>query len=227
MAKKKDETIVDVAQAYNKTESFFNENGKTITIAILIGLLIGVGIFAVKKFYMEPKHDEAEAQMFKAEQWLINGQDTLALYGDDTGYYGLYDIAEEYSSTPTGDRANYLIGTYHLQNEEFDEAIEYLSLASFDDNIAEAIRLGAIGDAMAENDDLSGAISQYGKAISHSSNELTAPLYLKKKGLCSEQNGDYSSALAAYNEIRIEYNSSAEGRDIAKYIARVEALMQN
>lgn len=227
MAKKKDDTIVDVAQAYNKTESFFNENGKTITIAILIGLLIGVGIFAVKKFYMEPKHDEAEAQMFKAEQWLIQGKDSLALYGDETGYYGLYDIADEFSSTPTADRANYLIGTYHLQNEEFDDAIEYLSKSSFDDNIAEAIRMGAIGDAMVENGDIEGAISQYGKAISHSANDLTAPMYLKKKGLCSEQNGDYSSALAAYNEIRIEYNNSTEGRDIAKYIARVEALMSN
>ncbi|MEM7162730.1 MAG: hypothetical protein AAF487_09870 [Bacteroidota bacterium] len=224
MAKKKEDTIVDVAQAYSKTESFVNNNGKNISIAILIGILIGLAIFAVNKFYLEPQHFEAEEEMYKAEYWMSQGQDTLALNGDGE-YLGLYDIADEYNGTPTADRANYLIGTYHLQNEEFDEAIEYLSLASFNDNITEAVRLGAIGDAMVELGDLEGGISQYEKAIDYSYNEFSAPMYLKKKGLCCEEIGNYSCALDAYKKIDLDFGTNTEGRDIGKYIARVEAKM--
>jgi len=224
MAKKKDDTIVDVAQAYSKTESFLNANGKTITTAILIGLLIGIGIFALKKFYFEPQHAEAETEMYKAEIWMSQGKDSLALNGNDE-YLGLYDIADEFSGTPTADRANYLIGAYHLQNEEFDDAIEYLNAASFNDHVAEAVRLGAIGDAMVENGDLEGGIAQYSKAISHSDNDFSSPMYLKKKALCCEQLGDYACALEAFNRIKKEFSSTTEGRDAAKYVARVEAKM--
>ena len=224
MAKKKDDTIVDVAQAYSKTESFFNENGKTIMIAVGVALLAAVGYALLKNFIWEPKSADASNNVWKAEYYSMQNMDSLALNGDGD-YYGFYDVAEEYSGTESADIANYEIGVKFLQDEEFEDAIEYLSKASFDDEILESIRLGAIGDANIELGNFEEGIQQYEKAISNSKNEATAPLYLFKKGLCCEELEDLECALSAYNRIKIDFHNSVEGRSIAKYIARVEARM--
>jgi hypothetical protein len=39
----------------------------------------------------------------------------------------------------------------------------------------------------------------------------------------SEKQGDVSSAVSAYQEIKEKYSTTADGRDIDKFIARAEA----
>lgn len=224
MAKKQEDTIVDVAGAYSKTESFFNKHGKTIAIALFAAFALGIIYFLVKTFYLDSRAESAAAEIWKAQYYLSLDSTQKALNGDDE-YLGFYDISDQYSGTPSEDVANYSIGVIHLQDGEFEDAIAYLEDASFSDVMLESIRNGAIGDAYIELGDFEKGISFYDKAIDHSDNEFTAPIYLKKKGLCLEEIEEYEDALAAYRRIEKEYPSSTQGRDIAKYIARAEARL--
>ncbi len=62
------ETILDVEQAYSKTEHYIEENkNRLATVAIVIAVVIG-GYFAYKYLYIQPMDEEAQKQMWKAEQ---------------------------------------------------------------------------------------------------------------------------------------------------------------
>ena len=62
--------------------------------------------------------------------------------------------------------------------------------------------------------------------VNASENEFTAPIYLMKVAFVHKQNGDYRKALDAYERIQKEFPNTTEGRQIDKYIAQVEVLMQ-
>lgn len=224
MAKKQEDTIVDVAGAYSKTESFFNQYGKTLAIALIAAFALGIIYFLVKTYYLDARADSASAEIWKAQYYLSIDSTQKALNGDDE-YLGFYDIVDEYSGTPSEDIAYYSIGVILLQDGEFEEAIAHLEEASFSDVMLECVRNGAIGDAYIELGDFDNGLSYYDNAINHAANDFTTPIYLKKKGLCLEELEEYEDALEAYQRIEKEYSSSTQGRDIGKYIARAEARL--
>jgi tetratricopeptide (TPR) repeat protein len=87
------------------------------------------------------------------------------------------------------------------------------------------IAYGAIGDAYMELEKPDEALKFYEKAVTKSENNFTTPIYLMKVGFVYEQNQDYEKALEAYQTIKNDFPESAEGRQIDKYIARVETLI--
>lgn len=224
--KQSEETLVDVAEVYSKTETFVNDNGRRITTIFAVAIGILLAYFAYKKFVIEPKADEAANMIWKAEYYF--GIDSLdrALEGDAFGNLGFLDIAADYAGTPTGNLASHYAGVCYLNKGEYDLALEYMSQASFDDVMLESARLGAIGDANAQLGDLDAAASSYSKAIDHSDNEFTAPMYLKKLGLIQEQTGDHASALKTFERIKKEYPDTNIGRSMDSYIARAAAKAQ-
>lgn len=218
--KKSEETIVDISQAYSKSESFLNENGSKLTTVFAVVVLALLAFFAYKKFVVEPKAGEAAGEIWKAEYYYENQEFDKALNGTDM-YPGFEEIAETYSGTPSGNLANHYAGIIYLEKGEYATAIDYLSKASFDDLMLEAARLGAIGDASVQLGDLATAASSYSKAVAHSDNELTAPIYLKKLALVHEENGDTGKALTAYKRLKSEYSATAPAKDVDKYIGRL------
>ncbi len=219
-AKKSEETIIDVAEAYTKTEQYVNKNGKTIGM-ILVGLaFLFVGFMLYQRYVVEPKNDEAAASLVYAQLHYENDSLSLALNGDDQ-HYGFLKIIEEYSGTTSANMATYAAGTCYLNMGEYEEAKSYLMDSGFDAIGLEATRLGAIGDCFVELEDYGNAISYFNKSVSFSDNEFTAPIYLKKAGLVHEKMGDNAKALSAYERIKKDYPQSTIGRDIEKYIARL------
>ncbi|MFT4660264.1 MAG: tetratricopeptide (TPR) repeat protein [Patiriisocius sp.] len=224
MAKKKDEEgLVDVGQVYSKSEDFVNNNGKTITMIVLAALILVAGFFIYKKFIVEPQNKDAQAKIWKAEYFFAIDSLNLALNGNDE-YYGFAEIAEEYSSTASGNLAQYYSGVISLKQGDFVDAIDYLSNCSFSDNIVlESTRLGCLGDAQVESGNIAAGIDSFKNSISTAENTATTPIYLKKLGLAYEAEGNTSAALETYERLKRDFNNSAEARTIDKYIGKLSS----
>ncbi len=229
MSKKKvseQDQFESVENALSRTEHYIEQNQKSLTIIVLAIIVIIGGYLGYQRLVVSPKEDEAQSQMWMAEQYFARDSFNLALHGDGN-YLGFLDIVDEYSITKSANLANYYIGISYLHLGQYENAIEYLKAFESDDEMVAPIAFGAIGDAYMELDNPSEAKKFYEKAVNKSENEFTTPIYLMKLGFVYEQNEDYEKALEAYQTIKNEFPESAEGRQIDKYIARVESLINN
>ncbi len=227
MSKKKKENIVEniesVESALSRSEQFIEDNQKIITIAI-VAVVVVVSLFlAYQKWYVKPMEEEASAQMFVAEQYFERDSFNLALNGD-VNYPGFLSIIDEYSSTKSGNLANYYAGISYLRLAQYENAIKYLSDFSSNDKTLKPMSFGAIGDANLELGNVDEAVKYYEKAGNYAHNEFVSPLYLLRAGRVLESQKKYKKALEIYKEIKEKYRKSTEGRIIDKYISRVELL---
>ncbi|HET6226715.1 MAG TPA: tetratricopeptide repeat protein [Bacteroidia bacterium] len=220
-----EEPIVNVEEAFSKTELYIEQNKKSLSIiAIAIVALIG-GYFAYKNWYVAGEEVKARAEMFKAETFFEKDSLDLAINGDPkTQTMGLTEIADEYSITPSGNLAEYYLGMCYLKKGQYEEAIKHLEEFDSKDQIVAPIATGAIGDANMELGRTEEAITYYIKAAEQSNNKFTVPIFLKKAGMANEEKGNYADAVKLYERIQNEFAESAEGRDIEKYIARAKGL---
>jgi tetratricopeptide (TPR) repeat protein len=227
MSKKKvseQDQFESVENALSRTEHYIEQNQKSLTIIVLAIIVIIGGYLGYQRFVVSPKEKEAQSQMWMAEQYFARDSFNLALHGDGN-YLGFLDIVDEYSITKSANLANYYIGISYLHLGQYELAIEYLKAFESDDEMVAPIAYGAIGDAYMELDNTTEAMKFYEKAVNKSENEFTTPIYLMKVGFVHEQNQNYEKALEAYQTIKNDFPESAEGRQIDKYIARVETLI--
>ena len=81
--------------------------------------------------------------------------------------------------------------------------------------------LGATGDAYLESGNQEKAIKLYKKAADVK-NEMSAPYFLMKLGMLYEETGKIDDAVKAYQTIKDEYQTSAEARQVDKYLTRAQ-----
>ena len=98
MSKKKkkklgQDNVEVVESALSRTEQFIEDNQKILTI-IVVAIVAIVGIYlGYKKWYMKPMNEEANAQIFMAEQYFERDSFNLALNGDGLNYGFLIEHA--------------------------------------------------------------------------------------------------------------------------------------
>ena len=223
MAEEKDQPILDVQEAYGKTEQYIIENSKSLSIiAGAIIALVG-GYFAWKYLYVADLEESARKEMFKAEQYFEQDSLNQAVNGS-VQYKGFVAIADEYGVTPTGNLAQYYAGICFLKKGEYEKAIEHLSEFNSKDEMVGPLATGAIGDAHMELGHTEDAVSYYLKAAEQSKNNFTSPIYLKKAALAYEEKGEYENAVKVYERIKNDFSETPEARDMDKYIARAKAM---
>ncbi|MBS2210947.1 tetratricopeptide repeat protein [Carboxylicivirga mesophila] len=215
-----DDSFENVESALSKTEHFIEENQNRISMIALAIIIIVAGYWGLKKFYFLPLEQEAQKQVFYAQQYFEQDSFKLALNGDGQNY-GFIEIMDEYGSTKAGKLAAYYAGVSNLHLGNYNEAVNYLSGFSSSEEMVAATAAGALGDAYAELGENDKAISQYKTAASYD-NSLTAPTYLMKLGVMYEAKGDYKAAVEAYQKIKDKYASSAEARQVDKYLTRAK-----
>ena len=225
MSKKKREThdpgFESVEHALTRTEQYIEENKKSLTIIVAVIVLVVGGYLLYNRVILLPKEQEAQSQIFRAEQYFEKDSFLLALEGDGDAL-GLIDIIDEYGITNTANLAQYYAGISYLRLGEYENAIEHLKKFDSNDKLVSVVALGALGDAYVELDDYEEAVSFYEKASNRNENDFTSAIYLKKAGLTYEALEDYKKALDAYSKIKTEFPNSAEARDIDKYIQAVK-----
>jgi TolA-binding protein len=222
----KDELLVDVQHAYSKTELYIEENKKSLAIIAAGIILVITGYFAWDKLYVAPQEEEAQSKMFVAQQYFENDSLDKAINGDGNNP-GFKTIAEEYGVTKSANLAHYYLGICYLKNAKFEDAITELKQFDTDSEVLGPVATGAMGDATLELGKQDDAVALYLKAAKMNENKFTTPLYLMKAGGVYEDLKNYDNALKVYEQIKSDYSTSTEGREIEKYIARVKALKGN
>jgi tetratricopeptide (TPR) repeat protein len=228
MAKKKitsDHGFENVENVLSKTEKYIEENQKSLTIIVLVIALITGAYLGYKKLYLAPREQEAQSEMYVAEQYFEADSFLLALEGDGS-YMGFIDIIDEYGITKCANLANYYAGISYFKLGEYEEAIECLKKFESDDIMVATVALGAIGDAYVELGELETAVEFYMKAADRKKNDFTSALFLKKAGIVYEELGDYKKALEVYEKIETHFPKSEESRDIEKYITRAKLMAE-
>jgi tetratricopeptide (TPR) repeat protein len=218
-----DEPIINVEEAFSKTELYIEQNKKSLSIIALVVVALVGGYFAYKYWYVAGEETKARAEMFKAEGYFEKDSLDKAINGDGNGL-GFSQIVDEYSITPSGNLAEYYLGVCLLKKGQYEEAIQHLEEFDSKDQIVAPIATGAIGDAKLELGQVEEAITYYIKAAEQSNNKFTTPIYLKKAALAHQDKGSYAEAVKLYERIKNEYSETSEGREIEKYIAHAKAL---
>ena len=223
--KSKDKTearVEGVESALTKAEQFIETYQKQI-IWVFGGIILVVALYILfQRYYVEKRTLEAAVQMFPAEQYFEAGEWERALDGDGNNL-GFDNIIKDYKFTKSANLAKYYAGICYLRLGEYDEAIRYLSKFKSKDLMLSSIALGGIGDAYSQLDEPTKAINFYKKAAERKKNDFTSPLYLLRAGILLENEGRLKEAGELFERIKSDYPTSAEGRNIDKYIARIKA----
>lgn len=214
-----------VSEALGKTESFINQNKKSLGIIFGALVLAVGGYFFYQNVYVANKEKEAQAVLFYAENYLKSDSLNKAINGDGN-HPGLEEIASEYSVSPSGNLAHYYLGVAYMKQKQYEKAIESFKSYDAKDMITGAIAYGAIGDAYMELKNTDEAISYYEKAAKENINNFSTPLMLMKLAMAYEVKNDYKAAKETYEKIKKDFPSSSEGTQADKYIARADAFIQ-
>jgi len=219
----KEEMLVDVQGAYTKTEKYIEENKKSLGI-ILGGILLVIGgYFAWSRLYVQPQEEEAVSKMFYAQQYFEADSLDKAIKGDGN-HDGFLTIADEYGVTKSANLAHYYLGISYLRKGKFEDAITELKQFDTDNMVLGPVATGAMGDANLELGKSEEAISLYLKAAKIGDNKFTTPIYLMKAAGAYEDAKNYENALKIYEQIKADFSTTNEGREIEKYIARANTL---
>ena len=220
-----DPSLQGIQLYYEKNKKAINYIGGSI--AVIIGALC-----FFKLYYLPEQENEAVNEIFWAESYFEKDSFNIALKGGVTvlapegqkQMKGFEQIADEYSVTKTGSLANYYAGICCLRTGKFEQAIEFLSNYSGNDEMIAPIAIGAIGDCHLELNQIEEAAKYYTKAAEKSHNSFTTPHFLKKAGFAYELLANYQEALNAYDRIKKEYPRSSDGQEIERDIAKVKTL---
>ena len=216
-----------LGEAMNKTELFFQKNGRLVTYIFLALLVIAALVFGYRSLIAQPRIEKA-AEMIAQAQARFEAENPdfeLALQGDANGA-GFLDVIDQYGSTPSGNLAKHYAGICYLRLGDLDNAATYLAkykpAKGIPAEIVNAQNIGLQGDIAVEKGDYAAAIKLFEKAAKVSDNNLTAPMYLRKAGLAEQAQGNEQKAAAFYEEILTSYPASMEARDAEKLLGSIK-----
>ncbi len=221
---KTEEQLANVEENLSKAGLYVVNNQERI-IKVIGSIVVLIAIFAAyTKFIVEPKEKEASEEMYIAEFYFQNNNYNEALNGDGQ-YFGFLRIADDYSSTKSGNLAHYYAAICQLNlapNDSinyYEDALNSLSNFDTDDEILYSLSTGLKGDANLELGNTSEALDFYVSAASDYVNEFTTPYFMMKQAFVHELNEEFELALEIYNSIKEDYPQSKEGSSIDKYIS--------
>lgn len=227
MAKQNAAGAETLGEAMNKTELFFEKNGRKMTYIFLVLLVLAALVYGYRALIVHPRVEKA-AEMIAEAQNRFDAQNPdfeLALTGDANGA-GFLDVIEKYGSTPSGNLAKHYAGICYLRTGDLENAAKYLAkfspLKGIPGAIVNAQNYGLQGDVAVEQQNYAAAVKFYDKAVKAADNNMTAPMYLRKAGLAAQAQGNNEQAAAYFEEILTSYPASMEARDAEKLLGTIE-----
>jgi len=190
-------------------------------MALLFILILVLGYFGYKQFFLDPKEKQATEAMFRAEEYFRMDSARLALNGDAINA-GFLKIISRYKGTKAADLAAFYAGSCYLKMGDYNNAVKYLKDFKTSAVQVEAKAYGLLGDAYSELNKKEEAVELYKKAGTYfDQDEVISPEYLFRAGYLYESMGRTQDAIAMYQIIKDKYPSSPRGFDIDRYLARL------
>lgn len=226
MAKEQVAAQEALGTAINKTELFFEKNGKLMSYIFIGLLIIAALVFGYRSLIVLPRAEKAAEMIAQAQSRFEaeNPDYELALNGDANGA-GFLDVIDQYGSTPSGNLAKHYAGICYLKSGDLENAALYLAKFSpvkgLPGALVNAQNYGLQGDVAVEQGDYAAAVKFYEKAIAAADNNMTAPLYLRKAGLAEKAQGNNADAAAYFQRILDTYPSSMEAREAEKLLGSI------
>ena len=159
-----------LGEAMNKTEFFFEKNGRMLSYVFLGLLVLAALVFGYRALVVSPRAEKA-AEMIAEAQYRFEDQNAdyaLALEGDANGA-GFLEVIEKYGSTPSGNLAKHYAGICYLKAGDLENAAEFLARYSPVKGIPGALinaqNYGLQGDIAVEQKDYAKAVKFYDKAV--------------------------------------------------------------
>lgn len=209
-----------LGEAMNKTELFFEKNGRKITYILLALLVLGGLIFGYRALISQPRAEKAATMMASAQAQLESQTPdfSVALNGDEKAA-GFLQVIDQFGSTPSGNLAKHYAGICYLRLGDLKNAAKYLAQYSTVSGIPGAIvnaeNYGLQGDVAVEEKEYAKAVSFYEKAINEVEDSMLVPIYLYKAGLAQMAQGNKEEAQKAFREIINNYPEMMQLREQA------------
>ncbi len=213
--------------AMTKTEVFFEENGKKITMAIFALFIVAALIFGYKSLVLDPAETNAADAIYTAQSRIEGAAPDyqLALDGDESSA-GFLEIIDNYGSTKVGNLANHYAGVCYLKLGDKESALKYLKQYKAQNGVPAQIinaqNLGLQGDIAVDTQDYAGAVTLFEKAASISTNPLTTPLFLRKAGIAAIAAGDNAKATKLLEQVVTQYPATQDANSAAKYLGTIK-----
>ena len=213
-----------------KPEAFAMKYRKAIIIAVAAIIIAVVGGFLYQAYVAQPREDKASTALAKGQEYFDAEQFDKALKGDGTGYMGLLNIINDYSSTDAANLANLYAGLCYANLNKWNDAVKYLDAYSpADDAMVSPAAIAALGNAYAHKNQLDKAIDNLEKAAEMAdkqakdgANNSIAPTFYLQAGILLESQGKKDKALELYKKIKANYVNAqlVQSQEIEKYIER-------
>ena len=220
--KKELDELDKVNAALSSSEQFIQQYQKPILLGLLAIVIIVSAIIGVRHFYVLPRENKAQAEMYKGVFYFEKDSFQLALQGNEADFIGFKAIADEYSSTKAGNLAAAYSGLSLYNLGKYDEAITYLKNFDADEEFISPAIIGTIGDCYVNMDKYEEGVGYFERAAKKADNDMLSPIYLKKAATVYEKLGNKKKALEMYQKIKDSQPKSMSNQDIEKYIVRDE-----
>ena len=205
----------------DKWKHFQDNYGRKAGIGISLILILILGYFGYKQFFLDPKEKQASEAMFRAEDYYRIDSIRLALNGDALNA-GFVKIISRYKGTKAADLAAFYAGSCYLKLGDFNNAVKYLKDFKTSAMQVQAKSYGLLGDAYSELNKKEEAVEQYKKAGTYfEQDEIISPEYLFRAGYLYESMGKNQDAITMYQLIKSKYPASQRGFEIDRYLARL------
>ncbi len=223
------EVFTSLDEGANKIEKFLEQNQKWIFSGLLAIIVLIAGYMWYDSNVIQPKEQKAIDEMVTAQKYFdqaINDVDEKqmkedfdkALNGAD-GKYGFKQIESKFDGTKAGNLAHYYLGTIYFKQGDYKQAVSELSKFNADDDVLQPAAYGMIGDAFMQLEQPKDALQYYEKAANFAKNQFTTPRYLLKAGQTALTLGNKDKAKKYFNQIKEDYPSSTEARNIDVFLA--------
>jgi tetratricopeptide (TPR) repeat protein len=159
---------------------------KPAAFVIVAAIVIFGGWLAYNSWVVQPKEEQAQKAIYKAQQYFAQDSSSKVLNGDGVNK-GVLSVINNYSGTKTANLAKYYAGVSYLKLGKFNEAVNYLKDFTTESKPVQMKAYGCLGDAYSELNKKTEAIDAYKKAATaFESDEINSAEYLFRAALLSE-----------------------------------------
>lgn len=222
----REEEAIEFEEVHKRGSSSERVSGSLQKNRTLIGGVVGAiiviaGGYFVYDYMQSEKQAEAEKQIFRP--FKAYESDSLDKAVNGSGQFpGLKKMAENYSGTPSGEVAQYMLGTAYLAQGKIKEGAEQVEgFSKPKDNMVSASAYSALGYAYEEQGKFEEAAQQYLKAAKIQENEHTSPEFLYMAAICYDEAKKKDQAIETFKELKRKFPLSEKGQQADKYITRL------